>query len=82
VDAVLELLRKYALAHSLDPLAVPDMEQKFTVVSCKGNTRFAIFYISSFKTHIYTEKFHKQNSKYLCFVLSRVLIFTPKWTLN
>ncbi|PNF39129.1 hypothetical protein B7P43_G01348 [Cryptotermes secundus] len=31
VDAVVERLRKYALEHSLEPLAVPDLTRKFTV---------------------------------------------------
>jgi hypothetical protein len=35
VDTVLELLKKYVVNHSLDPVAVPDMTQKFNVVSCK-----------------------------------------------
>jgi hypothetical protein len=38
VDAVVDRLRKYALEHSLEPLAVPDMTQKFTVVSHMENT--------------------------------------------
>jgi hypothetical protein len=38
VDAVVKRLRLYALEHALEPLAVPDMTRKFTVVSDMENT--------------------------------------------
>ncbi|GFG35606.1 hypothetical protein Cfor_00079 [Coptotermes formosanus] len=54
VDAVLELLRKYALAHSLDPLAVPDMEQKFTVVIFTATFEGFIYLTNGWLRHLTT----------------------------
>ncbi|PSN29168.1 hypothetical protein C0J52_28311, partial [Blattella germanica] len=31
VDAVVELLKKYALEHSLEPMQIPDMHEDFTI---------------------------------------------------
>jgi hypothetical protein len=48
---VLELLKKYALKHSLDPLAVPDTTHKFNVVSSKEKKKlvFVVLFLPNIK---------------------------------
>ena len=37
VDAVIQLLKQYAVTHDLEPMSIPDLHETFNIVSITSN---------------------------------------------